>query len=103
MVSLQDKSANTVPSGLFDPGLRQIERYVFLRISWYYSAQYNCPMEKKWDIPRTARGIYPLDHLYLDLCFCIIHSRPLREARGNQCHTSLNISCRRPSSYSQPQ
>jgi hypothetical protein len=87
-------------SGLFDPGLRQIERYLFLRISWYYSARYNCPLEKNWDIPQTAG--YPMDHLYKTRFMLLYYSysRPQREARGNHCHTSLNISCRRPSSYS---
>ena len=37
----------------------------------YYSAQYNCPLEKKWDIPRTA-GYPRTICIKLDLCICTI-------------------------------
>ena len=43
-----------------------------------------------------------MDHLYKTRFMLLYYSyiRPLWEARGNHCHRSLNISCRRPSSYS---
>ena len=50
----------------------------------YYSAQYICPLEKKWDFSLGHRDISP-DHRNKTIFILLYysHSRPLREARGN--------------------
>ena len=54
----------------------------------YYSAQYNCPLEKKWDISLGPRDISQ-DHLHKTRFMHLYYSysRPLQEARGSHCHT----------------
>jgi hypothetical protein len=54
----------------------------------YYSAQYNCHLEKKWDIPRTA-GYPRTIGIKLDLCFCTIPTVGLYGKLGEITATHL--------------
>ena len=66
---------------------RHCQTALFLQ---YYSAQYNCHLEKKWDISLGPRDISQ-DHRDKTRFMLLYYSysRPLREARGSHCHTSL--------------
>jgi hypothetical protein len=59
----------------------------------YYSAQYNCHLEKKWDISLGPRDISQDNRNKTSFMLLYYsYSRPLREARGNHCHTFIGTS-----------
>jgi hypothetical protein len=62
-------------------------------IPTYYSAQYNCHLEKKWDISLGPRDISQDNRNKTSFMLLYYsYSRPLREARGNHCHTFIGTS-----------
>ena len=67
----------------------------------YYSAQYNCRLEKSGIFPSDL-GIFPMGTgIKLDLCFCIIPTVGLYGKLGEVAAThKSNISCRRTPSSS---